>query len=397
MATTISPNLTASTSTRSQSIAKQGAGAIPWYIWCAALAVTSVMIGGHWDISWHSSIGRDTFWTPAHMAIYLCGVLSGVAFGYVILHTTFAKKSTLREHAVSIWGFHAPLGAFIAAWGGIAMLTSAPFDNWWHDAYGLDVKIISPPHIILFVGIYAIILGTMILIAGHMNRVGGIAQRRSRWLFLYIAGIMLTILMVMLMERTNRVYLHNSNAYIVLAALPPIIFAIGYYATRIPFAATFIAGVYTFVNIALIQILPLFPAEPKLGPVYQHVTHFIPPQFPILLIIPALVLDLIWQRSAQWNGWKTALVSGLSYTAVLAAAEWFFASFLMSPAAANAFFGTRYLMYSIPPQSFIARGAFYTYQSEMALWAGFVFAGIAGVLAIRWGISRGNWMHQVQR
>ena len=29
------------------------------------------------------------------------------------------------------------------------MLTSAPFDNWWHDAYGLDVKIISPPHMFL--------------------------------------------------------------------------------------------------------------------------------------------------------------------------------------------------------------------------------------------------------
>ena len=35
----------------------------------AALAVTSAMIGGRWDVSWHESIGRDTFWTPAHMAI----------------------------------------------------------------------------------------------------------------------------------------------------------------------------------------------------------------------------------------------------------------------------------------------------------------------------------------
>jgi len=26
-------------------------------------------------------------------------------------------------------GFRGPLGCFIAAWGGIAMLTSAPFDN----------------------------------------------------------------------------------------------------------------------------------------------------------------------------------------------------------------------------------------------------------------------------
>ena len=35
------------------------------------------------------------------------------------------------------------------------MLTSAPFDNWWHNAYGLDVKIVSPPHTLLILGIRA--------------------------------------------------------------------------------------------------------------------------------------------------------------------------------------------------------------------------------------------------
>src|SRR5258708_5076410 len=89
------------------------APALPWYVWCAALAVTSALIGAQWDISWHRSIGRDTFWTPAHMAIYLCGVLAGVAFGYLILHTTFSKSSGLAVASVHIWGFRAPLGAFI--------------------------------------------------------------------------------------------------------------------------------------------------------------------------------------------------------------------------------------------------------------------------------------------
>ena len=40
---------------------------IPWYIWCNVIAVSSSVIGGVWDISWHESVGRDTFWTPAHM------------------------------------------------------------------------------------------------------------------------------------------------------------------------------------------------------------------------------------------------------------------------------------------------------------------------------------------
>ena len=34
---------------------------VPWYLWCAALAVTSAYVGGYWDIAWHRSIGRDSF------------------------------------------------------------------------------------------------------------------------------------------------------------------------------------------------------------------------------------------------------------------------------------------------------------------------------------------------
>src|SRR5437763_786381 len=117
---------------------------IPWYLWCSALAVTSAYIGGYWDISWHRSIGRDTFWTAPHMAIYACGVLAGIASAYLIFNTTFGPGGAMRAASVRIWGLYGPLGAFICAWGGVAMLASAPFDDWWHNAYGLDVKIISP-------------------------------------------------------------------------------------------------------------------------------------------------------------------------------------------------------------------------------------------------------------
>src|SRR6184192_1302671 len=71
--------------------------ATPWYVWCAVLAVTSAMVGTHWDISWHRSIGRDTFWTPAHIAIYMCGVLAGVSCGFLILSTTLRSASPLRD------------------------------------------------------------------------------------------------------------------------------------------------------------------------------------------------------------------------------------------------------------------------------------------------------------
>ena len=71
--------------------------AIPWYVWCLAAAVTSDTFGGYWDISWHISIGRDTFWTPAHMMVYLAGVLAGISCGYAILTTTFGSSREMKD------------------------------------------------------------------------------------------------------------------------------------------------------------------------------------------------------------------------------------------------------------------------------------------------------------
>src|SRR5580704_4790865 len=192
---------------------------IPWYLWCSTLAVTSVTIGAHWDVSWHRSIGRDTFWTPAHLAIYLCGVLAGIACGYLIFSTTFWAKPEARAGAVHVFGFSGPLGAFLSAWGVVAMLTSAPFDNWWHNAYGLDVKIVSPPHTLLVTGVFGVEIGSLFLIMAAMNRAQDdfAFQRRLQYLLLYIAGLMTVLTMFFRMEYTWDIFLHGAGAYISVA------------------------------------------------------------------------------------------------------------------------------------------------------------------------------------
>src|SRR5260370_1219338 len=167
---------------------------IPWHLWASVIGVTSAMIGVHWDISWHRSIGRDTFLTPPHIAIYLCGVIAGVSSAYLILATTFGRLPELLPATVKMWGFRGPLGAFVTAWGGIAMLVSAPFDDWWHSAYGLDVKILSPPHAVLAAGMFAVQLGALILILGRMNRAEGTERSRLRALYLYVGGRILVCL-----------------------------------------------------------------------------------------------------------------------------------------------------------------------------------------------------------
>ena len=136
--------------------------AIPWQTVAVLFASTSIIVGVIWDVSWHITIGRDTFWKPAHLAIYLGGVVGGVASGFVVLETTFAGTVDERAASVRFWGFRGPLGAWVTIWGALAMLTSAPFDDWWHNAYGLDVQILSPPHVVLAAGIVAIAIGMML-------------------------------------------------------------------------------------------------------------------------------------------------------------------------------------------------------------------------------------------
>ena len=371
---------------------------VPWYVWGAVAAVTSAMIGTHWDISWHRSIGRDTFWTPAHIAIHLCGVLAGISCGYLILSTTLKRDSPLRDCAVKMWGFRGPLGAFLSAWGGVAMLTSAPFDNWWHNAYGLDVKVLSPPHVVLIAGIIAIDLGALILILGAMNRAQGSLRRRLNWMYLYIAAMIVVILSIMTLEYTFRLYMHGARFYRVVAMVVPIILAGASRASGKRWAATIVMAFYTAFLLLMLWILPLVPAETKLGPVYREVHNLIPAEFPMLLIIPAIFLDLLWARTTKWNKWLQAAVAGAFFLAIFAAVQWPFATFLSSPAARNRFFGAIYFDYNLPPTSSYVRYVFFnTEPSRSAFWTEMSLAAACAIVSTRLGIAWGDWMQRIRR
>src|SRR5258708_16305682 len=81
-----------------------------------ALSATSITVGIIWDISWHISIGRDTFWTPAHMAIYLGGAVGGLTGGWQAFRHTFLAGLEERGASVSVFGARAPLGAWVSIW-----------------------------------------------------------------------------------------------------------------------------------------------------------------------------------------------------------------------------------------------------------------------------------------
>jgi len=371
---------------------------IPWFIWWSVAAVTSGVFGGVWDIAWHKSIGRDSFWTLPHVLIYLCGVLAGVACGYVIISTTFNRNSPLRPASIAMWGFRGPLGAFMCVWGSVAMLASAPFDNWWHEAYGLDVKILSPPHVLLALGMTAIRVGTLVMVVAQMNRASGELYRKLERLSFYTLVVLLGLSLGIMEELTNRVFMHGATFYLVLALTAPGWMAVAARISNQPWAATILTASYTALHLGFLWLLPLAPAEPQLGPVYQNVTHLVPPDFPLLILAPAIAVDLLRRRIGTWSRWAQAAALGATFVVTLIAVQWPFAGFLMSPASRNWFFGTHYHPYFAPPSWASVRNVFLpTEQTPAEFWLRMAMALAGATVMMRLGFTWGEWMRRLRR
>lgn len=385
---------TAATMPRTMSAAK---GVFPAHLAAVLFAATSVIVGVIWDISWHRSVGRDTFWTPAHMAIYLGGIVAGVACGWLVLRTTFAGTAADRDAAVRFWGFRGPLGAWVSIWGAIAMITSAPFDNWWHNAYGLDVKILSPPHVLLALGFTGIQLGALLMLAARQNDADSGDPRAGayRWWFAYAAGLLVANLAIMGFEYIGFPnHAHTALYYKVCAAAFPVLLVATARTSTLRWPATTAAAVYMAVNILMIWVLQLFPATPKLAPIYNAVDHFVPPPFPILLVAPALVIDLVLRHGSE-NDWTRAALAGIGFVLVLLLVQWYWAKVLVGPGTENFLFGAQRWSYNNRIGTW--RYQFWDIRSSPLTAVSVVTAAAIAVLGSRIGLWWGSWMARVRR
>jgi hypothetical protein len=380
--------------------------AVPWHVRAVVFAALSVQIGVIWDISWHQSIGRYTLFSPPHLAIYLGGIVAGLTSAWLVLHTTFGGGEAQRAASVSFWRFfRGPFAAWVCIWGAIAMITSAPFDDWWHNAYGLDVKILSPPHAVLALGILAIQLGAMFMVLAYQNRteiesVDHAEVRRGqmlRWMFAFAAALVLLNFATMVSEYTWRIFQHSTLFYQIAAGVLLMPLVAAGVSGRLRWPTTTTAAMYIGVLLLLTWIFPLFPAEPKLAPVRYPLTQMMPPQFPLLLVVPALGMDLVLQRWSRTRGWLLATVVSIVFVTLFLAAQWPFAAFLNSEYARNPLLGQHLRPYMVPETSAFAEGRFINPASGLALAKGLALALGLGVVAARLGISWGGWMRKVQR
>jgi hypothetical protein len=390
---------------------------VPVYIYAVVFSSFCVVMGLLWDIMWHMSIGRDGLFAPPHVVIYVGAVVSGLFSAYQILNLTLTRNHPGRVSAVPFWGvFYGPLGAMFSVWGALAMLTSAPFDDWWHNTYGLDVQILTPPHTILAIGIMTVQFGAIVGVLALQNQYreqtvkpGTDNARRAtrlKWLFAIAAGLLLTTLFTMVAESMVRYRSHNSSYYTVGAIILPFyLLAVGR-ASLLRWPITTIAALYMLFLAGPSWVLQLFPATPRLGPVLNPITHYQAFVFPLLLVIPGVVLDWLMHRfdkstagKRPLNDWLLAGLLAVVFLLVLLAVQWPFGEFLhTSPFAQNWFFLSNSWTYDSPPD-WEYRHVFapWNLQSAGEFAVGFGKALFYAFLSARVGLFWGNWMKRVVR
>jgi hypothetical protein len=251
---------------------------------------------------------------------------------------------------------------------------------------------------LLAAGFFGIELGTVMLLLAFMNRASAGARPALQRLFLYVGGTALSESLLLKMEYISRSDQHSALFYIVVAIGTPAIMIAVAVASRQRWACTIMAAVYSAFALGFLWILPLFPAEPKLGPVFHPVTHFIPWEFPLLIVVPAIATDLLLRRTDSWRPIVRALAAGVVFLTSFILVQWPFANFLMTPLARNRVFGTSYMDFSTPARSLYARYMFGAREAtSMQFWRGMLIAAVVSWMFMWLGLLAGRAMQRVRR
>lgn len=121
--------------------------------WIVATAGALAIFATYWDESWHSDVGRDSAWAAPHMLLYGSVGVVGVAVA------SWALRTLLLTRSVRAVLGQRPLLA--AGLGGLGALAAAPIDAAWHESYGRDAVLWSPPHMLVVFASTALALGVL--------------------------------------------------------------------------------------------------------------------------------------------------------------------------------------------------------------------------------------------
>jgi len=171
-------------------------------------------------------------------------------------------------------------------------------------------------------------------------------------------------------------------------------------AAKVPMPATTVAAIYMLFMGTATWVLPLFPGQPMLAPIYNPVTHMVPPPFPMLLVLAAPAIDGAMKLFGRGRGWwrdaLTVVVGGTGFAAWFGVAQWNFSKFLLSPEANNwIFVCNRYWPFDTPQENW--RLQFWRVDTDPVNLKAMLWALGLALVSSALGLALGNWMARVKR
>lgn len=298
-------------------------------VWVGLFASLLLTVGGIWDVSWHRTSGRESFWSPPHLVLYGGVIAMGLVCIGVTLGATFGLKRDAHGDPawVELWGLRAPLGFALAGFGVLGVLLSAPFDEWWHRMFGIDVTIWSPPHLCAIAAAALIRVGLIIALiqekhlAGQGNapwppELSWRGTTLTDWVVLLLLSLFLGNLTFMLGEYEYLAESRDPFLYPILASL------------LVPVALVAGIRVVGRVGAATVMVLMLM-ARRELISAALLATDFIPPSPSPLYLVPGLALDgWFWlvRRSGE-SAWKN-VAAGILFAWIFIGAEYGYTAYL---------------------------------------------------------------------
>jgi hypothetical protein len=235
----------------------------PLLVGAALAGVVLALFGTYWDDAWHTEEGRDTFFIAPHLLLYAGISLTGAAFALWALLAGLAVgiRRALRNP---------PL---LLAFAGLAVTgAAAPIDNGWHEAFGRDAVIWSPPHMLG-------VAGSLLIAAALLLELGPAARGGFAGAIAVVAGAaVLAVGAIPVLEYETDVPQFDVAFYLpVLATGSALAFGLARAALPLRWAATWTALAYTAILGAIALVLALGDRPAPLLP---------------LVIIPAAAVDL---------------------------------------------------------------------------------------------------------
>ena len=337
-------------------------------LWALVAACIAIPLALVWDYSWESTIGVDLLWSPPHVALDLAVALACLA-------AAFDRRRSS--------------GSWLVLWGALAFLAAAIFERWWQASYGLAAGIWGPPQLLNTAAVIAVQVGALLTCAISRERIAT-----------SMAGASLLLMISMISLATLYPNRQHSAAFFQSAcATYPLVLAALSTAQKDRWSATLAALGYTALWGAMVWILPLFPGSPQIAPIFNPRDHMLPPPFPLLLVLPALVMDFLLRPSpVRRPVWREALEGSIEFFLLFVATQWTFSAWLLTPAAANRFFagGGEHWPYflQIAPD---ARTTFWSTASDTLNARSGLIAFALAFASTFAGLHFGRWLKAVRR